>query len=127
MNKLFRRVAFKHLLIPLLNTLILFTGFSYLVRVIQVTYVDMFERGLLWLYILLLLLIIIGFFCSGFLLISLIFFILRGFPITTKKYKQMLARDVSTYLSVELFCVSFFPNKINKISDEFYDKISKED
>lgn len=127
MNKLFRRVAFKHLLIPLLNTLILFTGFSYLVRVIQVTYVDMFERGLLWLYILLLLLIIIGFFCSGFLLISLIFFILRGFPITTKKYKQMLARDVSTYLSVELFCVSFFPKRINKISEEFYNKISKED
>lgn len=127
MNKSFRRIAFKQLLMPLLNTLILFTGFSYLVRAIQVTYVDMFERGLLWLYILLLLLIIIEFFCSGFLLISLIFFILRGFPITTKKYKQMLARDVFTYLSVELFCVSFFPKRINKLSEEFYNKISKED
>ena len=127
MNKSFRWIAFKQLLMPLLNTLILFTGFSYLVRAIQVTYVDMFERGLLWLYILLIILIIIGFFCSGFLLISLIFFILRGFPITTKKYKQMLDRDVSTYLSVELFCVSFFPKRINKLSEEFYNKISKED
>lgn len=127
MNKSFRRIAFKYLWVPLLNTLFLFTGFSYLVRAIQVTYVDMFERGLLWFYILLLLLIVVGFFCSGFLLISLIFFIFRGFPITTKKYKQMLTRDVSTYLSVELFCVSFFPKRINKISEEFYSKISKDD
>ena len=127
MNKSFRRIAFKHLLVPLITDLFLFIGFSYLTRTMQNNYVTMVDNGLLWLYILLLLLIIIGFFCSGFLLISLIFFILRGFPITTKKYKQMLARDVSTYLSVELFCVSFFPKRINKLSEEFYNKISKED
>lgn len=127
MNKSFRRIAFKHLLVPLITDLFLFIGFSYLTNTMQNNYVTMVDNGLLWLYILFYLLIAIGFICSGFLLVSLISFVLRGFPITTKKYKQMLARDVSTYLSVELFCVSFFPNKINKISVEFYDKISKPD
>lgn len=127
MNKSFRRIAFKHLLVPLIMDLFLFIGFSYLTNTMQNNYVTMVDNGLLWLYILFYLFIAIGFICSGFLLVSLISFVLRGFPITTKKYKQMLARDVSTYLSVELFCVSFFPNKINKISDEFYDKISKPD
>ena len=127
MNKSFRRIAFKHLLVPLITDLFLFIGFSYLTRTMQNNYVTMVDNGLLWLYILFYLLIATGFICSGFLLVSLISFVLRGFPITTKKYKQMLARDLATYLSVELFCVSFFPNKINKISDEFYDKISKLD
>lgn len=127
MNKSFRKIAFKHLVVPLLATLFLFIGFCYLTNTMQNNYVTMADDGLLGLYILLFILIALGFFCSSFLLVSLIFFILRGFPITTKKYKQMLVRDVSTYLSVELFCVSFFPNKINKISDELYDKISKPD
>lgn len=127
MNNSFRKIAFKHLVLPLIADLLLFISFSYLTNTMQSNYVTMADNGILWLYILLLLLIIIGFFCSGFLLISLIFFILRGFPITTKKYKQILARDVSTYLSVELFCVSFFPKRINKLSEEFYNKISKED
>lgn len=87
----------------------------------------MADNNLLWLYILLYLLIVLGFFSSGLLLISLTSFILNGFPITTKKYKQMLVRDVSTYLSVEFFCVSFFPKKIDKISEEFYKEISKQD
>jgi len=90
-------------------------------------YVTMSDKGHLWFYILLYLLIAIGFFCSGFLLVSLISFILRGFPVTTNKYKQMLLRDVSTYFSIELFCVSFFPKRIDKLSDEFYKKISKQD
>lgn len=127
MNKSFRRIAFKHLLVPLIMDLFLFIGFSYLTNTMQNHYVTMADNGLLWLYILLFLLITLGFFCSSFLLVSLVFFIIKGFPITTKKYKQMLVRDISTYLSVELFCVSFFPKKINKISEEFYNKISKED
>lgn len=127
MNKSFRKVAFKHLLLPLIADLFLFIGFSYLTNTMQNNYVTMADNGLLWFYILLYLLIVLGFFSSGLLLISSTSFILNGFPITTKKYKQMLVQDVSTYLSVELFCVSFFPNKINKISDEFYDKISKPD
>lgn len=127
MNKSFRKIAFKHLVVPLLATLFLFVGFSYLTNTMQNHYVTMADNSLLWLYILLFLLITLGFFCSSFLLVSLVFFIIKGFPITTKKYKQMLVRDISTYLSVELFCVSFFPKKINKISEEFYNKISKED
>ena len=127
MNKSFRRIAFKHLVLPLTADLLLFIGFSYLTNTMQNNYVTMLDSGLLWLYILLFLLITLGFFCSSFLLVSLIFFILNGFPITTKKYKQMLVRDVSTYLSIELFCVSFFPKRINRISEEFYNKISKDD
>jgi len=127
MNKSFRKIAFKHLVVPLLATLFLFIGFCYLTNTMQNNYVTMADDGLLGLYILLFILIALGFFCSSFLLVSLIFFILRGFPITTKKYKQMLVRDVSTYLSVELFCVSFFPKRINKISEEFYSKLGKQD
>lgn len=127
MNKSFRRIAFKHLAMPLIVDIVLFIGFSYLVNTMKNNYVTMFDKGLLGLYILIYLLIIIGFFGSSFLLVSLTSFILRGFPITTKKYKQMLMRDVSTYFSIELFCVSFFPKRIDKISDEFYDKISKQD
>lgn len=127
MNKSFKRIAFKHLVLPLIADLLLFIGFSYLTNTMQNNYVTMLDSGLLWLYILFYLFIATGFSCSGFLLVSLISFVLRGFPITTKKYKQMLARDISTYLSVELFCVSFFPNKINKISEEFYNKISEQD
>ena len=127
MNKSFRKIAFKHLVVPLLVTLFLFIGFCYLTNTMQNNYVTMADDGLLGLYILLFILIALGFFCSSFLLVSLIFFILSGFPITTKKYKQMLVRDVSTYLSVELFCVSFFPKRINKISEEFYSKLGKQD
>lgn len=127
MNKSFRRIAFKHLVLPLIADLLLFISFSYLTNTMQSNYVTMADNGILWLYILLFLLITLGFFCSSFLLVSLIFFISNGFPITTKRYKQMLVRDVSTYLSVELFCVSFFPKRINRISEEFYNKISKDD
>lgn len=127
MNKSFRRIAFKHLVVPLIATLFLFIGFSYLVTTVKNNYVTMSDNGLLWFYILLFLLIVTGFFCSSFLLFSLVFFILNGFPITTKKYKQMLVENSFTYLSVELFCVSFFPKRINRISEEFYNKISKED
>ena len=127
MNKSFRRISFKHLAIPLIADLLLFIGFSYLARTMRNNYVTMADNNLLWLYILLYLLIVLGFFSSGLLLISLTSFILNGFPITTKKYKQMLVRDVSTYLSVEFFCVSFFPKKIDKISEEFYKEISKQD
>lgn len=127
MNKSFRRIAFKHLVLPLIADLLLFIGFSYLTNTMQNNYVTMADNGLLWFYILLYLLIVLGFFSSGLLLISLTSFILNGFPITTKKYKQMLVQDVSTYLSVELFCVPFFPKRINKISEEFYNKISKDD
>ena len=127
MNKSFRKIAFKHLVVPLLTTLFLFIGFSYLVNTVKNDYVALSEQGLLMLYILLLLLNVIGFFCSGILLFSLFFFILNGFPITSQKYKQMLAQNSFTYLSVELFCVSFFPKKINKISEDFHNKISKED
>ena len=127
MNKSFRRITLKHLIVPIIIDLFLFIGFSYLVNTMKNNYVTMFDKGLLGLYILIYFLIIIGFFGSSFLLVSLISFILRGFPITTKEYKQMLMRDVSTYFSIELFCVSFFPKKIDKISDEFYDKISKQD
>lgn len=125
MNKSFRRIAFKHLVLPLIADLLLFIGFSYLTNTMKNNYVTMSDKGYLWFYILLYLLIVIGFFGSSLLLVSLISFILRGFPITTKKYKQMLMRDVSTYFSIELFCVSFFPKRIDKISDELYDKISK--
>lgn len=127
MNKSFRRIALKHLIVPIIIDLFLFVGFSYLVNTMKNNYVTMTEHGLLMIYVLIFLLIVIGFFGSSFLLVSLISFILRGFPITTKKYKQMLIRDVSTYFSIELFCVSFFPKRIDKISDEFYDKISKSD
>lgn len=127
MNKSFRRIALKHLIVPIIIDLFLFIGFSYLVNTMKNNYVTMFNKGLLGLYILIYFLIIIGFFGSSFLLVSLISFILRGFPITTKKYKQMLMRDVSTYFSIELFCVSFFPKKIDKISEEFYKKRSKQD
>lgn len=122
MNKSFRKVAFKHLLLPLIADLFLFIGFSYLTNTMQNNYVTMADNGLLWLYILLYLLIFIGFFSSGYLLVSLILFILSGFPITTKKHKQMLRQDFSTYISVELFCVFFFPTKIDKISEVFYKK-----
>ena len=108
MNKSFRRIAFKHLVVPLIADLLLFIGFSYLTNTMQNNYVTMADSGLLWLYILFYIFIATGFICSGFLLVSLISFVLRGFPIITKKYKQMLARDISTYLYVELFCVSFF-------------------
>ena len=127
MTKSFRRIALKHLIVPLIVDLLLFIGFSYLTNTMKNNYVTMSDKGHLWLYILLYLLIAIGFFCSSFLLVSLLCFIFKGFPITTKKYKQMLVRDVFTYLSVELFCVSFFPKRINKISEEFYSKISKGD
>lgn len=126
MNKSFRRIAFKHLLVPLIMDLFLFIGFSYLTNTMQNNYVTMVDNGLLWLYILFYLLIATGFICSGFLLVSLISFVLRGFPITTKKYKQMLARDVSTYISLEYFWVPFFPKKVDKISEEFYNQISKD-
>lgn len=125
MNKSFRRIAFKHLVLPLIADLLLFIGFSYLVNTVKNDYVALNEQGLLLLYVLLFLLIVLGFFCSGILLISLVFFILRGFPITTEKYKQMLAQNSFTHLSVELFCVSFFPKKINKISEEFHNQTSK--
>lgn len=125
MNKSFRRIAFKHLLVPLITDLFLFVGFSYLTRTMQNNYVTMVDNGLLWLYILFYILIATGFICSGFLLISLITFILRGFPVTTEKYKQLLLRDVSTYISLEYFWVPFFPKKIDKISNEFYKEISK--
>ena len=126
MDKSFRRIAFKHLLVPLIRDLFLFIGFSYLTNTMQNNYVTMVDNGLLWLYILFYLLIATGFICSGFLLVSLISFVLRGFPITTKKYKQMLARDVSTYISLEYFWVPFFPKKVDKISEEFYNQISKD-
>lgn len=127
MNKYFRKIALKHLLLPLIADLLLFIGFSYLTNTMQNNYVTMADNGLLWFYILLYLLIAIGFFCSGFLLISLIFFILKSFPITTEKYRKLLTKYSSTYLSIELFCVSFFPKKINRISEEFYSEISKQD
>lgn len=127
MNKSFRRIALKHLIVPIIIDLFLFIGFSYLVNTMKNNYVTMIDKGLLGLYILIYFLIIIGFFGSSFLLVSLTSFILRGFPITTKKYKQMLMREVSTYFSIELFCVSFFPKKIDKISEEFYKKRSKQD
>lgn len=127
MNKSFRRIAFKHLVLPLTADLLLFIGFSYLTNTMQNNYVTMLDSGLLWLYILLFLLITLGFFCSGFLLISLITFILSGFPVTTEKYKQLLLRDVSTYISLEYFWVPFFPKKIDNISNEFYKKVSKQD
>lgn len=127
MNKSFRRIAFKHLLVPLITDLFLFIGFSYLTNTMQNNYVTMVDSGLLWLYIIFYLFIAIGFICSGFLLVSLITFILSGFPVTTEKYKQLLLRDVSTYISLEYFWVPFFPKKIDKISNEFYDKISKTD
>ena len=126
MNKSFRRIAFKHLLVPLITDLFLFIGFSYLTNTMQNNYVTMADSGLLWLYILFYLLIAIGFFCSAFLLVSLISFIFKGFPVTTEKYRQMLIKDNSTYLSVELVCVSFFPKRVNKISEEFYNQISKD-
>ena len=121
MNKSFRRIAFKHLLVPLITDLFLFIGFSYLTNTMKNNYVTMSDKGYLWFYILLYLLIVIGFFGSGFLLVSLISFILKGSPITTKKYEQILMREIFSYLSVEFFCISFFPKKINKISEEFYD------
>lgn len=127
MNKSFRRIAFKHLVLPLIADLLLFAGFCYLTNTMQNNYVTMVDNGLLWFYILLYLLIFIGFFSSGYLLVSLILFILSGFPITTKKHKQMLRQDFSTYISVELFCVFFFPTKIDKISEAFYKKVSKQD
>jgi hypothetical protein len=127
MNKSFRRIAFKHLVLPLIADLLLFAGFCYLTNTMQNNYVTMVDNGLLWLYILLFLLITLGFFCSGFLLISLITFILSGFPVTTEKYKQLLLRDVSTYISLEYFWVPFFPKKIDNISNEFYKKVSKQD
>ena len=85
MNKSFRRIAFKHLLVPLITDLFLFIGFSYLTNTMKNNYVTMSDKGYLWFYILLYLLIVIGFFGSGFLLVSLISFILKGSPITTKK------------------------------------------
>ena len=127
MNKSFRKIAFKHLVVPLIVTLFLFIVFSYLVITVKKDYVTMNEQGLLIFYVLLFLLIVIGFFCSGILLISLIFFILRGFPITAEKYRETMAQNSFTYLSVELFCVSFFPKKIDKISEEFYKEVSKQD
>ena len=127
MNKSFRRIAFKHLLVPLIMDLFLFIGFSYLTNTMQNNYVTMVDNGLLWLYILFYLLIATGFICSGFLLVSLITFILSGFPVTTEKYKQLLLRDVSTYISLEYFWVPFFPKKIDNISNEFYKKVSKQD
>lgn len=127
MNKSFRRIAFKHLLVPLITDLFLFIGFSYLTNTMQNNYVTMADSGLLWLYILFYLFIVAGFICSGFLLISLITFILSGFPVTTEKYKQLLLRDVSTYISLEYFWVPFFPKKIDNISNEFYKKVSKQD
>lgn len=127
MNKSFRRIAFKHLLLPLITDLFLFIGFSYLTNTMQNNYVTMVDSGLLWLYILFYLFIVTGFICSGFLLISLITFILSGFPVTTEKYKQLLLRDVSTYISLEYFWVPFFPKKIDNISNEFYKKVSKQD
>ena len=126
MNKSFRRIAFKHLLVPLITDLFLFIGFSYLTNTMQNNYVTMVDNGLLWLYILFYLLIATGFICSGFLLVSLIIFILSGFPVTTEKYKQLLLRDVSTYISLEYFWVPFFPKKVDKISEEFYNQISKD-
>lgn len=66
MNKFFRKIAFKHLLVPLIATLFLFIGFSYLVNTVQNNYVTMADNGLLWLYILFYLLIATGFICSGF-------------------------------------------------------------
>ena len=126
MNKSFRRIAFKHLLVPLITDLFLFIGFSYLTNTMQNNYVTMVDNGLLWLYILFYLLIATGFICSGFLLVSLITFILSGFPVTTEKYKQLLLRDVSTYISLEYFWVPFFPKKVDKISEEFYNQISKD-
>jgi hypothetical protein len=126
-NKSFRRIAFKHLLVPLITGLFLFIGFSYLANTMQNNYVTMADSGLLWLYILFYLFIATGFICSGFLLVSLITFILSGFPVITEKYKQLLLRDVSTYISLEYFWVPFFPKMIDKISNEFYDKISKTD
>ena len=62
MNKSFRKIAFKHLVVPLLATLFLFVGFSYLTNTMQNHYVTMADNGLLWLYILLFLLITLGFF-----------------------------------------------------------------
>lgn len=103
MNKSFRRIAFKHLVLPLIADLLLFIGFSYLTNTMQNNYVTMLDSGLLWLYILFYLFIVTGVICSGFLLISLITFILSGFPVTTEKYKQLLLRDVSTYISLEYF------------------------
>lgn len=126
MNKSFKRIAFKHLVLPLIADLLLFIGFSYLTNTMQNNYVTMVDNGLLWLYILFYLFIAIGFICSGFLLVSLITFILSGFPVTTEKYKQLLLRDVSTYISLEYFWVPFFPKKVDKISEEFYNQISKD-
>lgn len=126
MNKSFRRIAFKHLLVPLITDLFLFIGFSYLTNTMQNNYVTMVDNGLLWLYILFYLLIATGFICSGFLLVSLITFILSGFPVTTEKYKQLLLRNVSTYISLEYLWVPFFPKKVDKISEEFYNQISKD-
>ena len=85
----------------------------------------MADNGLLWLYILFYLFIATGFICSGFLLVSLISFVLGGSPITTEKYRKMLLRDVSTYISLEYFWVPFFPKKIDKISYDFYKEIGK--
>ena len=66
MNKSFRRLAFKHLLVPLITDLFLFIGFSYLTNTMKNNYVTMSDKGYLWFYILLYLLIVIGFFGSGF-------------------------------------------------------------
>ena len=125
MNKSFRRIALKHLIVPLIADLLLFAGFCYLTNTMQNNYVTMVDSGLLWLYILFYLFIVTGFICSGFLLVSLISFVLGGSPITTEKYRDLLLRDVSTYISLEYFWVPFFPKKIDKISDEFYKEISK--
>lgn len=127
MNKSFRRISFKHLAIPLVADLLLFIGYAYLTNTMKNNYVLMSDQGLLWLYILFYLFIATGFICSGFLLVSLITFILSGFPVTTEKYKQLLLRDVSTYISLEYFWVPFFPKKIDKLSEEFYKEIGKQD
>ena len=125
MNKLFRKIALKHLCLPLFVDLLLFIGFSYLTNTMQNNYVTMADNGLLWLYILFYLFIATGFICSGFLLVSLISFVLGYFAVTTEKYRKLLLRDVFTYISLEYFWVPLFPKKIDKISKEFYKEISK--
>lgn len=62
MNKSFRRIAFKHLVLPLIADLLLFISFSYLVNTVKNDYVALNEQGLLLLYVLLFLLIVLGFF-----------------------------------------------------------------
>ena len=45
MNKSFRRIAFKHLLVPLITDLFLFIGFYYLTNTMKNNYVTMSDKG----------------------------------------------------------------------------------